>query len=381
MNTLSSELNFDNAVDYHYNQFPPTCIDYSKIVKPLASATAALARYDQMLQNMHNSEILLAPLRRQEAVVSSRMEGTISTLDEVLRYEADQEEDGSNDGEHYRYRSEAMEVFLYHRAMQSAQGAIEDGTPISDWLIRSAHRILLGFGRGADKSPGEYKVEQNYLVDRSRRNVLFVPVSPEQLQSGMDQLFSFIKNEEWEVLVRTALAHIEFEALHPFKDGNGRIGRMLITLMLWKHGPISAPHFHVSGYLEERKDEYIDRMREASNTGEWTEWCIFFLNALEAQADNNLRVTEEIRVLYFQMKGIFRETLSSQWSVHALDFIFEQPVFRNNRFTTKSGIPKPTASRFTRSLVDAGLLITLESPSGRRPALYAFEPLLALVRG
>lgn len=378
MNTLSGELNFDAAVNYHYNQFPPTNIDYSKIVQPLGTATAALARYDQMLRNMRNSEILLAPLRRQEAVISSRMEGTISTLDEVLRYEADQ--DGNGGTEHYRYRSEAMEVFLYHRAMQRAQGAIEDGAPISDWLVRAAHKMLLGFGRGADKSPGEYKNEQNYLVDRSRRNVLFIPISPEQLQPGMDQLFAFIENDAWEILIRTALAHIEFEALHPFKDGNGRIGRMLITLMLWKHGPISAPHFHVSGYLEERKDEYVDKMREASSVGEWTAWCVFFLNALEAQANNNLRITEEIRALYDQMKDVFRDTLSSQWSVNALDFIFETPVFRNNRFTTKSGIPGPTASRFARLLVDAGLLTTLEAPAGRRPALYAFEPLLELVR-
>lgn len=379
MNIRSTELNFENAVDYHYDQFPPSNIDYSKLVQPLGAASAALARYDQMLQNMHNSELLLAPLRRQEAVVSSRMEGTISTLDEVLRYEADQSDDGEKGN--LQYRSEAIEVFLYHRAMQRAQTAIEEDAPLSDWLLRSAHKILLGFGRGADKSPGQYKDEQNYLVDKSRRNVLFIPISPSQLPGGMERFFSFVDNKDWEILTRTALAHIEFEALHPFKDGNGRIGRMLITLMLWKYGVISAPHFYVSGYLEEKKDEYIERMRNASQVGEWTEWCVFFMHALEAQAHNNLRVTEEITVLYDEMKIVFRDVLSSQWSTTALDFIFSQPVFRNNRFTGKGGIPKQTASRFTRLLVDADLLVTLEPPSGRRPGLYAFEPLLRLVRG
>jgi len=379
MKIPSGALNFKNAVNYHYNQFPPTNIDYERLARPLSSASAALARYDQMLQNMHNSEYLLAPLRRQEAVISSRMEGTISTLDEVLRYEADQGDDGNEHG--LQYRSEAIEVFLYHRAMQRTQSAMTDGSSITEFLLRSAHRVLLGFGRGADKSPGELKDEQNYVVDKNRQNVLFTPISPAQLPGGMERLFSFIGNEDLEILIRTALAHIEFEALHPFKDGNGRIGRMLITLMLWKYGVISAPHFYVSGYLEDQKEEYIDRMRRASSSGEWTEWCIFFLGALEAQAHANLRTTEDIRALYDQMKNVFRDILSSQWSTTALDFIFSQPVFRNNRFTGRSGIPGATASRFTRSLVDSGLLVTLEAPSGRRPALYAFEPLLELVRG
>lgn len=379
MSLLSRELNFDNAVNYHYGEFPPQDLDYNQLVRPLGSASAALARYDQMLQNMHNSEFLLAPLRRQEAVISSRMEGTISTLDEVLRYEADQNESGENTSQ--QVRSEAIEVYLYHRAMQRAQAALEDGAPISDWMIRSAHSSLLGFGRGADKSPGEYKNEQNYLVDRSRRNVLFTPISPEQLGGGMDNLFSFIENQEWEELIQAALAHIEFEALHPFKDGNGRIGRMLIPLMLWNQGIISAPNFYISGYLEDNKEEYIERMREVSRSGAWTEWCAFFLRALDEQAHANLRITQEIKTLYEAMKDVFRDVLSSQWSTTALDFIFAQPVFRNNRFTNRSGIPRPTAARFARLLVDAGLLRTLEPPSGRRPALYAFEPLLELVRG
>lgn len=379
MAAITKELDLKSAVEYHYGQFPPAAIDYSKLMQPLSSASAALARYDQMLKNMHNSEILLAPLRRQEAVVSSRIEGTVSTLDEVLRYEADRE-----DGDEIintPHRSEAVEVFLYHQAMRRAQASIQDGAPISDFLIRSTHKVLLGFGRGRDMSPGEYKTEQNYLVDRNRKRVLFIPITPERLRDGMELFHAFINDDSWETLTRIALAHVEFEALHPFKDGNGRIGRMLITLMLWKQGVISAPHYYVSGYLEEERDEYIDRMREVSRTGAWTEWCIFFFHALETQAYKSLQVSEDIHRLYEEMKRVFREVLASQWHTTALDFIFSQPVFRNNRFTGKSGIPRPTASRFTRALVERGLLTTLEPASGRRPALYAFEPLLKIVRG
>lgn len=176
------------------------------------------------------------------------------------------------------------------------------------------------------------------------------------------------------------MAHIEFEALHPFKDGNGRIGRMLITLMLWKFGTISAPHFYVSGYFEENKNEYIDTMRRVSETGNWEEWCSFFLKAIEQQAIKNLAIAENIRGLYEEMKQIFSDVLSSKWSVAALDFVFTNPVFRNNKFTSHGGISPATAARFTRTLLDEGIIQTVEEASGRRPALYSFEPLMNLVR-
>lgn len=373
-----AEFDLSEAVDYHYDRFPPETLDMRRLIKPLSSAAAALARYDQMLKGMHNSEILLAPLRNQEAVVSSRMEGTVSTLDEVLRYEADQEDDGAVDP--HRYRGEAVEVYLYSRALTQAQQAIKDGASISPWLIRSAHRVLLGFGRGASLNPGEFKTEQNYLADRSRRKVQFIPINPQALGLGMEKLTDFIDDDEWELLIRTALAHLEFEALHPFKDGNGRVGRMLITLMLWHYGAIEAPHFYISGYFEERRDEYIDKMRAVSARGEWTDWILFFLAAIEEQANRNLIQAERIRSLYEEMKEEFRRLLRNQWSITALDFVFARPIFRNNIFTGRSGIPAPTAHRLIRILSENRLLETVESAAGRRPALYRFEPLLRLVR-
>lgn len=377
---MSDIRSFDlaDAVDYHYGRFPPHQLDAGRLIGPIASAAAALARYDQMLKGMHNSEILLTPLRSQEAVVSSRMEGTITTLDEVLQYGADQESDDAT--LEAGYRSEAVEVFLYGRALTYAQRSIEENAPLSPWLIRSAHRVLLGFGRGAHLAPGDFKTEQNYLADRSRRKIQFIPIRPEQLTDGLDKLFAFIEDGGCQILLRTAIAHLEFEALHPFKDGNGRIGRMIITLMLWKFGAISAPHFYISSYFEDRRDEYIDRMREVSRSDDWTGWAVFFLEALTAQANKNLATAESIRDLYDRLKTEFPQILNSQWSTAALDFLFSRPVFRNNIFTSRSGIPVPTAHRFTRVLVENGLLQTVEASAGRRPALYRFEPLLKLVR-
>jgi Fic family protein len=371
------ELNFDKTVFYHYEQFPPLNLDYSLLMSPLANAASAIARFDQMLKNMHNSEFLLAPLRNQEAVISSRMEGTVSTMDEILLYEAEYTHGEQNNTQ---VRSEIIETILYQRALITAQNEIESGKKISEWLIRSMHAKLLSYGRGAEKSPGRYKNEQNYVVDRNKRNVLFVPISPEKLNDGMQNLLGYIDDETPHILLRTAIAHTEFEALHPFKDGNGRLGRMIITLMLWQYGVISAPHFYVSGYLEENKDKYIDLMKAVSQTRNWTQWCIFFLEAMEQQAKRNLKILENIYSLYNEMKSVFEQSLGTRWHLRALDFVFENPYFRNSKFTKLSGIPDSTAAKFTRILIKEKLLVTLAEASGRRPAMYAFEPLLKLVR-
>lgn len=370
-------LNLDDAVQYHYDQFPPKQLDYGRLVGALVKATEALARYDQMLKNMHNSEILLAPLRNQEAVISSRMEGTVSTMDEILKYEADHASDETSAAS---VRSEVVETILYQRALKTAQQAINDGYPLTLSMIKALHQRLLSFGRGASKSPGEFKKEQNYLADPTKRKILFVPIRPEKLQDGLEQLFHYIEQSTEPDLIKTALAHLEFEALHPFKDGNGRIGRMLITLMLWRSGVISEPHFYVSNYFEEHKNEYIDTMRRTSETGDWNDWCEFFLKAVEQQAIHNLMIAENIRTLYEDMKQIFAEKLSSKWSLAALDYMFTNPVFRNNKFTAQSGIPSATAARFTRLLLEQGILLTVEEAAGRKPALYSFEPLMELVR-
>lgn len=371
-------MNIENAVSYHYGAFPPHNLKLEMILGSLLKATDALARYDQVLKSLHNSEFFLAPLRNQEAVISSRMEGTISTLDEILQYEADLDEMTEEDPE--KVRSEVFETVLYQRALISAQRSMQDGYPLSQHLVKSIHQQLLSFGRGAEKSPGQYKTEQNYLADKIKQKIEFIPISPEKLIDGMEDLFKYLNESNDAVLIRTALMHLEFEALHPFKDGNGRIGRMLITLYLWSTESISAPHFYISGYMEEHKDEYIDTMRKVSSDGNWEDWCNFFFKAIEEQALKNIQIAESIKQLYEEMKSVFADTLSSKWSVNALDFIFANPIFRNNRFTSASGIPAPTASRFTRLLLDRNIIRMIKDASGRRPALYAFEPLLKLVR-
>ena len=371
-------LDVSQAVHYHLGEFPPPALDYQALMPSLLSATAALARYDQMLRGLHNSELFLAPLRGQEAVVSSRMEGTISTLDEILQMEAEYGEDDA--GAAQVFRSDAIETVLYRRALNTAQEQLEQGQVLSESLLKSVHHQLLSFGRGAQKAPGLYKHQQNYIGQRANRAVSFVPIAPEHLAGGMQALFALMNDEAMPVLLRTALAHAEFEALHPFEDGNGRLGRMLITLMLWQGGAIAAPHFYVSRYLEDHKDEYLDRLRAVSAQGDWDGWCQFFFRAVEAQAIANLAAAQDIQALYGNMKERFATLLSSKYAIAALDYLFSNPIFSNSRFTREAGIAPQTAARFSRVLLGEGLLQVVREASGQRSAVYRFEPLMEKVR-
>lgn len=363
------------AVDYHHGQFPPSNLDLNQLVEPLSRAQDAVSRYDQMLLTLPNSELMLAPLRHAEAVVSSRMEGTISTVDDVMMYEA-QAEGGA--GSHIR--NDTLEVHLYAQVLLRAQDAITAGEPINEGLIKNAHRVLLSHGRGAALGPGEYKTKQNYIGDDRRKIVHFRPISPLYLQPAMTALLDFLDQSTLLPLFKTAIAHVEFEALHPFNDGNGRIGRLLITLLMWKFGLIHKPYFYVSAFLEQHKDRYIELMRGVSRDNDWTHWVAFFLEAIASQAETNLTTAQDIVALYDEMKPVFREISGSKWHVAAQDFMFETPVFTNRQLIKRSGMPKHVAMRITKLLLENTVLREMLPAAGRRGALYMFEPLMGLVR-
>lgn len=367
------------AVSYHTGAFPPATLDLEYLIGPQTDAAMALVRYDTELRQLPRSELLLAPLRARDAVVSSRMEGTISTLEEVLRLEADADDEGLPASA----RNTDKEVALYARALRQAEGGLRDGYLLSDHILRNAHRTLLFTGRGAKSRPGDYKIEQNYIGDRRIRRIDYIPASPAHLPAGLQTLFAFANTSRdadgMLPLLRVALVHAEFEALHPFDDGNGRLGRMLIPLMLWRQGLLSAPHFFVSDYFELHKDEYIERLRDISAHGEWSQWCVFFCTAIHSQAEANIATITQIKQHYEKMRERFRDLLRSRWSTDALDFIFANPIFRNSRFKQNAGIPPQTANTFTNKLVEAGLLRVLIMPAGRAPGLYAFPSLLEIV--
>jgi Fic family protein len=237
--------------------------------------------------------------------------------------------------------------------------------------------------RGDGKSPGDYRRTQNWIGSQgcSIEEARFVPISPEQLPDGMSAWEKHIHADAQDHLVRLAVLHAEFEALHPFHDGNGRLGRMLVPLYMAEKKLLSGPMFYISAFFEAHRDEYYERLLDVSRAGRWTEWCLFFLEAVRDQAEQNQRKTNAILTLYEDMKPRITEITRSQYAISAIDRIFSHPIFNSSDFIESSGIPAPTARRILRELRSHGVLDVVLEASGRRSAILAFPKLLEITEG
>jgi len=368
-----------SPVLYHLGKFPPKKLDWTRLIPLLTPASAGLARYDSLLSVVPNSHVLLSPLTTQEAVLSSKIEGTHVTIGEVLEIEAG----GGAETLTQPKRDDAEEVLNYRKAMSACIREMEQ-RPVSQHMLRAAHAILMQGVRGRDKTPGCYRENQNWIGPKGStiKEASFIPIPPEHLQQGMDDWERYIgSSEELDVLVQLAVIHIEFEALHPFKDGNGRLGRMLIPLFLYQKKLLSSPDFYMSGYLEANREEYQERMRSVSRNGDWTGWCVFFIKGIEKQAAENARKASAIHSLYNRIKTQVADLTHSQHSIRVVDFIFQSPIFASTLFTNHSEIPKPTANRILTLLKDEKILLPIEEGRGRRPGIYAFRELLNIAEG
>jgi len=367
------------AVDYHYGKFPPASLEWERLIPLIGPANAAVARYDALLSAIPNAAVLLSPLTTQEAVLSSRIEGTQATMGEVLEFEA--EGGGEKFPEHKR--DDILEVLNYRKAMRHAMDLLER-LPLSQRLILELHAVLMDSVRGHGKAPGQYRRIPNWIGPHgcSMEEARFVPISADRLQDGMSDFEKYMHSESAaDKLVQLSLLHAEFEALHPFLDGNGRLGRMMVPLFLWQNGMIKQPMFYISAFLDERREEYYARLLAVSHDNDWTGWCVFFLEALRSQATENELKAREILNLYNEKKLELVELTHSQYSVLALDWIFARPIFKSNDFVASAGIPAPTARRMLALFRDNGLLIPLVEASGRRPAVLAFSSLLNIAEG
>ncbi|MFZ5906090.1 MAG: Fic family protein [Nitrospirota bacterium] len=365
-------------VQYHYGKFPPSNIDWSRLIPLLGPASAALARYDGTLVAIPNVDILLSPLITQEAVLSSRIEGTQATMGEVLEYEAE----GESQDIPLERKADINEVLNYRKAMWHAIKLLKD-LPLCQRIVKEAHRVLLAGVRGQGKSPGEYRTIPNWIGPPgcTIEDATFVPISAAQLLDGMARWEKYIHEDAPDRLVQLAIIHAEFEAIHPFLDGNGRLGRMCVPLFMSKIGLIQAPMFYISAFFEKHREEYYDRLLAISRDDAWTEWCMFFLYAVTEQAKNNQHKVSEILKLYERKKDQIVEITHSQYSIHALDFIFSRPIFKSTDFVKIQEIPDPTAKRILSILRDNSILKTLRESKGRRAAIYAFPELIAITEG
>ena len=338
----------------------------------------ALARYDALLAVIPNAALLLAPLTTQEAVFSSRIEGTQATMGEVLAYEA-----GGNVGDVGPEKvADLEEVLNYRRALRQAVESLES-LPICGRLLKATHKSLMAGVRGHDKGRGRFRSIQNFIgvYGRPVEEARFVPIAPGLLTDGMSRWEKYVNGIEPDVLVQPAIVHAEFESLHPFLNGNDRLGRMLIPLFLFARERLRVPMFYMSDRLEAHRQEYYDRLLAVSRDDDWTGWCEFFLRMLTEQATKNEAKSAKMLALYRAKKDWMVETTHSQHAIRALDFLFAVPTFNSSDFVSHAAIPAPTARRILKLCSDARMLSVLQEASGRRPAVYSFSELLQITEG
>lgn len=363
-------------VQYHAGRFPPDNLDWPALIPLIGPAAAAVARYDGTLATIPNSGILLAPLTTQEAVLSSRIEGTQATMGEVLEFEAGREPDSP------ARREDIHEIINYRTAMRRAEEMLGK-LPLSHRVIREAHKVLLAGVRGEGKSPGDFRRVPNWIgppgctIDEAK----FVPIGADKLPDAMSAWERYIHIDAADQLVQLAILHAEFEALHPFLDGNGRLGRMLVPLFLWQCGHIRSPMFYISAYFETHRDAYYDGLLAVSRDDDWTGWCQFFLEAVRVQAQDNLKKAQGIIDLYEEMKRRVADLTRSRYAVHALDWIFERPVFRSSDFAASAGFAGRTARRILDVLCEGDVLQVFHHGRGRQAAVLAFPELINVAEG
>lgn len=350
---------------------PVQNLNWQRLTPLVGRANAAIARYDGFLQGLINPGVLMSPITTREAVLSSSIEGTVATLSDVLQHEAGEEYEESK-------KQDIGEILNYRRALLQAEQMLDD-RPLNLNLIRQTHAALLRGVRGEDKNPGAFRTDQ-VLVGRPTDTIetaRYVPPPPVILQEHLEVWERYASAEIDDPLVQMAVLHAQFEIIHPFKDGNGRIGRILIPLYLFKRKVLHRPMFYLSEYLEEHQDEYYDRLLAISEDGNWQEWIEFFLAASCRQAERNTIQAKKILNLYNEMKAAFADATHSQYAQAALDAFFRKPILNSREFQEYTSVAnRGTTATLLRNLEQNHLIKVLRRGSGRSPSRYVLPRLI-----
>ena len=349
-------------------------IDWQNLIELIIKANSTLARYDGRLESIPNPELLLSPLLTQEAVLSSRIEGTQATLEEVLEFEADPRKPSK------RY-DDIEEILNYRKSLYLAKDELQD-RPLCLNLIKSIHQSLLGGVRGQYKSRGEFRETQNWIgkLNTPMEEATYVPPPPDCLLEHLSNWEKYCHYDEKDRLVQLAIIHAQFEIIHPFLDGNGRIGRILIPIFLLEKKVLSSPMFYISAYFEANRDEYYARLLAISEQSDWTGWIKFFLRAIIEQAAKNSQKAQDIMSLYNEMKEKIANLTHSRFAIQTLDFLFHRPIFTSSLFVADSQITKASVNRILKSLHKGDVIDTITEAKGRTAALYMFPELLAIIQ-
>lgn len=348
---------------------PPLEID-PEMLGVLSAADQALGRLDGVIQTVPNPDLFVAMYVRREAVLSSQIEGTQSTLDDLLAAELEPATPG--------LPGDVEEVVNYVRAMNYGLERLSS-LPLSKRLIREIHAELLRTGRGAHRMPGEFRRDQNWIgpEDAPIERATFVPPPVPDMHSALDDFEHFLHEEgQLPALIHVGLAHAQFETIHPFVDGNGRVGRLLITFQLVHRGVLHRPLLYLSHYLKENRAEYYDRLTAIRRRGDWEGWIRFFLRGA---ADTATEATETARAI-LELRERHRELVQDHTGlngVRLLDLLFDRPLVNVNLVRDRLDVSFATANNLVGQFEQSGLL--REMTGGRRRRVFRYDSYLALL--
>src|SRR3984957_7741850 len=349
---------------------PPLEMD-RELTRLLSEADHALGRLDGVTSILPNPDLFVSMYVRHEAVLSSQIEGTQSTLEDVLQFEID-----ANGDEHPK---DVEEVVNYVRAMNYGLKRLDD-LPLSLRLIREIHGKLLKGGRGANRTPGECRRSQNWIgpANCTLATATFVPPPVHEMQDALGNLENFLhETTAYPTLIVCGLGHAQFETIHPFLDGNGRVGRLLITFLLCQRGILKYPLLYLSHYLKFHRAEYYDRLMAIRNDGNWEGWLKFFLKGVGEVSRSAAETARRILELRLKHQALIRNKAPNQVNaVGLLDYLFEQPIVTARLVEERLGCAYMTADKLLKQFKQ--LKIVKETTGGQRNRRFEYSPYLAL---
>lgn len=336
----------------------------------LSEADAALGRLAGAGRLLPDPHLLVNAYITREAVASSRIEGTQASVTEVF--------DAAVTGR--PPRADVQEVRNYIQALRHGLSRLDGGFPISLRLIREMHKLLLSGVRGQERTPGEFRQTQNWISspDNRPRTARFVPPTVAEMWQALDDWEKYIHDEQPKLplLIRCALLHYQFETIHPFLDGNGRLGRLFIILYLVDLGRLPTPLLYISSYFDQRKDEYYDRLQFVRERGEITEWLNFFLAGIAGQATDAVARAEELADHREQYR--LRLQGSRSRAIEVVDLLFANPVMTVKAVQDELGVSQPGATNLLRTLAAVGIVEEVGEGPGVRHRWFADDILRVL---
>lgn len=347
---------------------PPLMFD-GQLATILAGAGTALGRLDGVAATLPNPELFVAMYVRREAVLSSQIEGTQSTLDDVLAFEIDSDRS--------KLPRDIEEVVNYINAMNYGLTRLET-LPLSLRLLTEIHGRLLAGGRGSEKSPGEFRHSQNWIGGGRRlADAAFIPPPPHEMRTALGDLERFMHDHDGlDPLIVCALAHAQFETIHPFLDGNGRVGRLLITFLLCHEKVLQRPVLYLSHYFKQNRGAYYDRLMAVRFQGDWEGWLRFFLIGVATVAREAEQTARRIVELRERLRRAAQSADKSVNTLILLDHLFEQPMINVKAAQERLNLSFPAANAIVGDLQEVGILT--EVTGGRRNRMFRFDPYLDL---